>query len=899
MSLPSKYNQQFIDHFKATQQGFTDAAAYGVTVNTVADPTLPHWRVIGIHHLTGPENHGQHHLFCDVLDEFGQRINGATLSAQNNDLPPATLTIDKPLHEPGTNTQMYWNDNLSISVHLEGLPSETATGFHTRHPDEEPGTTRGHHSFYVVFQKVGGVTDQPPPSQEVVTPADQTDSLEQLLWGTGDPLVQRFNREAALYRQAQERGLGEHLTVEYEVFHRGQVYVAQIFELGLVYAPMEKWDQVAVLEAGTREVDLPFPPELWEHHITGFYGSRWNYWENYLQGNIPGLTWTLFKEEVINLNPHIAEDDGAILPQKVYCMPQRPDQPAAPENHPEHTPALPPKQPPNSPTSSMVSPPPPKFVQVHHKKFYINGHPQRFIGVNIRGLIHYGQDPDYFQLAPIEHRAIQLQSAKEMNARLVRVFLAHNDATPVEIECRLRDTLDLMKAQYPEMYLLPALTNLYKDVPFYVQGDEKFYDKEQGTDKEILNHAFYGGGYTENYLPFVEHIVSQFKDEPQIFAWEIGNELKAENNPQLLVNFMTTMAAKIKALDPNHLVTTGMISTRHAFMTNPQDPLRDELYGSPNIDFITIHPYNGNRLIPCEVGNPTIGIEDDMDLADKHYKPLIVEEAGFDNRHYNQRADKTRQDMAYWFGRGASCYMPWGFVATPSDNNDGDEFIGMTGPCHTDFSELYALHRKCGEILRNRDMDQDVSPSILRIDFHAREIERDLLWPLIVDGFDFPLGKPHGEGYYVAADLVDPSYYDRFDFWHTGEDWNGVGGGDSDLGDPVYAIAHGLVITAQSFPKWGNIVLLEHVLPTGDKVWSQYAHLDELFVEKGDILPRGTAIGTIGKGGNHRFVAHLHFEIRLRKLPASKWGWKTRDDREKVLRYYAHPTNFIKSYRPR
>ncbi|MEM7348104.1 MAG: peptidoglycan DD-metalloendopeptidase family protein, partial [Chloroflexota bacterium] len=388
-----------------------------------------------------------------------------------------------------------------------------------------------------------------------------------------------------------------------------------------------------------------------------------------------------------------------------------------------------------------------------------------------------------------------------------------------------------------------------------------------------------------------KHIVTAFKDEPQIFAWEPGNELKADNAPHLLVTFMTDVAAKIKEWDPNHLVTTGMISTRHAFM-EPEPELRRTLYRSKDIDFITIHPYNGNE--------PPHPVEDDSDLARELKKPLIIEEAGFNRELYGNRPEKTRADMAYWFGQGASCYMPWGFVKTAFDNRDGDANVGMTGPLHADFAELYELHRKCGHILLNTQIEADIRHAIQNIDYSvARDLLPTLPWPVVVDGFDFPVGKPNAEAYYVASGLVDPSYRAELGFWHTGEDWNGIGGRDTDLGDPVYAVAHGLVITAKPFSTWGNIVLLEHILPTGRKVWSQYAHLNDRFVKKGDIVRRGEVIGTIGKGGDHRYLAHLHFEIRLRKLPASKWGWKTTEDREKVLRYYAHPTNFIKSYRPR
>jgi hypothetical protein len=180
----------------------------------------------------------------------------------------------------------------------------------------------------------------------------------------------------------------------------------------------------------------------------------------------------------------------------------------------------------------------------------------------------------------------------------------------------------------------------------------------------------------------------------------------------------------------------------------------------------------------------------------------------------------------------------------------------------------------------------------------------------VSDGFDFPVG-PRGDNvnvwdtHRVDALLVDPAYKKLFGFWHTGEDWNGKSGGDSDLGQPVYAIAHGrLVEFGYYVPSWGNVVLLEHILPDGTRVWSQYAHLDQMMVNaRGQIIGRGQQLGTIGKGERTaqyplgRWVAHLHFEIRRNNLPIYAWVPYV-NDREQVLANYFNPTAFINDNRP-
>lgn len=918
MGLPDKYNQMFVDYTNSHAGAYNDGDRYDVTITRVADPTQPHWRVLGIHHLDGHEG-GGNNVYIDIIDENNRRIFGAVAEARNVNGFVEQLRIHKDRPDHGADTVLFGNDTKSIRVTHNGLPSDAANNFHTRHANEfdEHGnptpTTFAHHAFYLVFQFSAGVAQSGGQngSGGATEPAGPDGAeLEALLWATGQPLVQEFSRDAALYKKAQADGLGEHLTPEYEILHHGQAYLAQIFELGLVYAPAGQWDQVQVLESGTRSGDALSPDNiLWDHHITGFFGSRWAYFEQNVQSKIPSLTWTSFNETFTQLNPFVTDDKGAILPQKIYTVPRLAGQPASPAIQPAEVLAQPAA---NGAVAALAAASgtgeaavalaaiPPDYVQVVNGRFQINGQPKRFIGANIRGLVHYGHLAK-FPGDPNTLRRQQLQAAKEMNAQLIRVFLPQKHTGTQDVIARLRETINLFNAEFPDMYLLPALTDLYIDAEFFVKDDDHFYETQTQGGKQILNHKFFKDGYKDQYEKFVKDVVTAFKNEPRIFAWEIGNELKVEKAndlsdeqaAQLLVNFMTKMARQIKTWDPRHLVTTGMISTRHAFMPK-QSSLRDNLYSSAHINFITIHPYNGNNRLPHEMGAPEIPVEDDMDLARRFGKPLIVEEAGFDKNHFANRPEKTRDDIAYWFGEGASCYMPWGFQKP--EIGDGDNAIGITA---SDFDELYTLHRKCGEILAQHGIADDIREAIRTIDFHVKELESDLIWPIIVDGFDFPVGKPDGTGYFVAAGLVDPQYRVERGFWHTGEDWNGVKGGDSDLGDPVFAAAHGLVITAQPFNIWGNIVLLEHVMPTGQKVWSQYAHLKDMFVKRGDIIRRGELVGTIGKGGNNQFLAHLHFEIRLRNLPASKDGWKTEEDRETVLRSYAHPTNFIKSFRPR
>ena len=159
------------------------------------------------------------------------------------------------------------------------------------------------------------------------------------------------------------------------------------------------------------------------------------------------------------------------------------------------------------------------------------------------------------------------------------------------------------------------------------------------------------------------------------------------------------------------------------------------------------------------------------------------------------------------------------------------------------------------------------------------------------DGFDFPVGKPDAAGYYKARGLRLRSPQ------HFGEDWNGRGGGDSDLGDPVYSCADGVVTFAYNVHQgWGNVVLIRHAYrdPASGQVKfidSLYGHLDKIMVKTGQGVKRGQQVGTIGSNFG-MYPAHLHFEMRhnihigmaRNGVPADMVNW-------------ADPTQFITKYR--
>jgi murein DD-endopeptidase MepM/ murein hydrolase activator NlpD len=180
----------------------------------------------------------------------------------------------------------------------------------------------------------------------------------------------------------------------------------------------------------------------------------------------------------------------------------------------------------------------------------------------------------------------------------------------------------------------------------------------------------------------------------------------------------------------------------------------------------------------------------------------------------------------------------------------------------------------------------------------------------VATGFSFPVGDGEGggtytdpagtryEGWYVATHMGD-SYALGI---HTGEDWNGRGGGDTDFGQPVMAIATGKVVVARRFGNpWGGVVMIEHIVLDGHdkrRVRSQYAHLSRIDAREGQIVHGRDVIGAIGKDPEGAYPAHLHLELRSDlDLPPTYWPSDHGRDLAWIRQRYLDPSTFIRAHR--
>ena len=124
----------------------------------------------------------------------------------------------------------------------------------------------------------------------------------------------------------------------------------------------------------------------------------------------------------------------------------------------------------------------------------------------------------------------------------------------------------------------------------------------------------------------------------------------------------------------------------------------------------------------------------------------------------------------------------------------------------------------------------------------------------------YPLGKDNQDflkRFYSAQEFGNPTSYG----FHEGEDYNTNAGGDSDLGEPLLAVADGKIVyyhnNSHSTTGFGRHMVLQCETPRGTR-WYGYNHCQELTAQVKEVK-EGEVIGKLGKSGTT--VAHLHFSV--------------------------------------
>lgn len=187
--------------------------------------------------------------------------------------------------------------------------------------------------------------------------------------------------------------------------------------------------------------------------------------------------------------------------------------------------------------------------------------------------------------------------------------------------------------------------------PAYMEYVKQF-PQSDSAKALFANHVNYIVSRTNRYNQI------KYVDDPTIMSWQIGNEPRAfsDENKEPFARWMADVAAQIKSLDPNHMVSSG---SEGSWGCEMDMNLFEKIHADPNINYLNIHiwPYNWSwvkadslkELLPCAKENTKKYIDDHMVIARKYSKPIVLEEFGFprDGFSFSKEAPTTARDEYY------------------------------------------------------------------------------------------------------------------------------------------------------------------------------------------------------------------------------------------------------------
>lgn len=196
----------------------------------------------------------------------------------------------------------------------------------------------------------------------------------------------------------------------------------------------------------------------------------------------------------------------------------------------------------------------------------------------------------------------------------------------------------------------------------------------------------------------------KYIEDPTIMSWQIGNEPRAfsDENKEAFALWIADVAAQIRSLDPNHLISTGS-EGKHGC---EQDiDLFERIHADTNIDYLNLHmwPYNWGWVKEDSLSEGVAGakekakayLDEHLIIGAKYQKPVVMEEFGFprDGFKFSKDTPTTARDEFYKYifelissdaqqeGLFAGCnFWAWGGFAELSDEHiyweKGDDYTG-------------------------------------------------------------------------------------------------------------------------------------------------------------------------------------------------------------------------------
>jgi mannan endo-1,4-beta-mannosidase len=212
----------------------------------------------------------------------------------------------------------------------------------------------------------------------------------------------------------------------------------------------------------------------------------------------------------------------------------------------------------------------------------------------------------------------------------------------------------------------------------------------------------------DNYIKYVLNRTNsingtKYTDDKAIMAWEIINEPRPMEKTAntAFEDWMQHVAALVKSIDKNHLLTTG---SEGDIATDYDMSVYKKIHADKNIDYLTIHIWPKNwawfkdtsikASFPNIINKAGAYATRHLKVAQSLNKPLVIEEFGLprDMQSFSINATTSSRNSYYSFIFNTVLNNPdiagcnfWAFsgIARPIPGQvfwkDGDEFMGDPG----------------------------------------------------------------------------------------------------------------------------------------------------------------------------------------------------------------------------
>jgi mannan endo-1,4-beta-mannosidase len=194
-------------------------------------------------------------------------------------------------------------------------------------------------------------------------------------------------------------------------------------------------------------------------------------------------------------------------------------------------------------------------------------------------------------------------------------------------------------------------------------------------------------GMTATYREWVREVVTRYRDNPTILAWQMINEGEAKTSANgscsstaeaNVHSWALDISGLIKSLDSNHLVSLGTIGSGQCGTSTGTS--YEDLHAISTIDLCEYHDYDSpSSPMPGDQWN---GLATRLSQCQALGKPMFVGEVGIktsDVSSLSIRAADMAAKFSAQFGAGVVGELPWEWAASGQNTGDGYS-IGPNDP---------------------------------------------------------------------------------------------------------------------------------------------------------------------------------------------------------------------------